>query len=168
MAAFCPRRDMVRNMQKDEEMKIPCMYMKAKAVIVLLLVVGCFSAKDDAPLPVKNWKPWYGTITSPQQLTEVLEARWNPESVRYFCTRSTPWPARLQNLVVSGERWDGVLHREKNTYGYEITWYASASNHSLEIYSINVRKGAKHWILEAGNHERLAQPPDLNAKLAPK
>ena len=108
-------------------------------------------------------------IESPERLTGFFESRWPISTIRDFCTpeRRLPNEAPIQNLVVDGERWEGQLFAGKSTGFDKVFWYGSAKKGRLEEYSVNVRRGHDHWILEYGSASDLAKPPDLNAQLLP-
>jgi hypothetical protein len=127
----------------------------------LVLAAGCRATVERSASDVsKQWRPWTNEVTTAEQLGSALEARWSLEMIRFHCDVVTPTPLSIQNLVVMGEEWRGSLYPyEAEASGIDISWYASARNGKLEVYSLNAAKGRKRWIVEMGNQETLLRPP---------
>ena len=62
----------------------------------------------------EEWRPYTNQISSPVQLTAVLESRWPLVSILPACKAIGPFPKGGQNLVTVGQNtWEGVLHKGK-------------------------------------------------------
>ena len=108
----------------------------------------------------EEWRPYTNQISSPVQLTAVLESRWPLVSILPACKAIGPFPKGGQNLVTVGQNtWEGVLHKGKRTGFDRIWWYARLKDDKLDKYSLNVVKGHRLWVLEIGDQQRLRELP---------
>ena len=91
--------------------------------------------------------PFTNQVTSPDEMTAALETRWSIEMIQLYCRETATWPDSYQNLVPQPGSiiWRGELYRDKKTGFDSIYWYGNPDR-----FSINVKKGRKHWVIEIG------------------
>jgi hypothetical protein len=92
------------------------------------------------------------------EITALLEKRWSLGTIEEFCTPERRWNRLDQNLVTDGEKvWRGKLYDGKPMPFDSVWWYANINRDGIE-YSLNVKKGNEHWVLEIGSEKTLRQP----------
>jgi hypothetical protein len=132
---------------------------------ILLTVWGCRPASPEPPTnetsAVKTGTP--PKLTSPAEVTAALEARWSLDDIKTFCIPERRHNPMYQNLVTDvGETWKGTLYENVPTGFDSISWYGTAVDGHLHEYSLNVSRGDAGWLLEIGNVEAFAKPPNVS------
>ena len=122
---------------------------------------GCVHGNTDAAAAFAEWQPRRRPVLNAGDLGSALEARWSPQMLRAYCAANPPTPGTIQNLVARGEVWEGVLYEGKKSEVGRIWWYATAHNGKLGVYSLNVTKGGRHWLVELGGESLVDKPPLL-------
>ena len=84
------------------------------------------------------------------KLSAYLQKRWTPARVNDFCRSENRTTGYRQNLVPHGERVSGELHTDKPELG-RIWWYGSFEHGFIDDYSVNVKRGKHHWLLQIGS-----------------
>lgn len=102
-------------------------------------------------------------LTSPAEVTSALEARWSLDDIKTFCISERRHNPMYQNLVTDvGETWKGTLYENVPTGFDSISWYGTAVDGKLYEYSLNVSRGNDSWLLEIGNVDSFAKPPNVS------
>ena len=135
--------------------------MQTLPIAILLLLATANSAAG--PAPTKS----AAKVTSPEQLTALLERRWTVERIRRFCIPARRAWNGCQNLVPGFHKqpckgaavWHGELFKGKTTGFDRITWYGDACDGVAETYSLDVKRSKDFWVLEIGSPELLGTPP---------
>jgi len=107
------------------------------------------------------------SISSPAELTALLEKRWPLASIRRFCINERRHWNGWQNLVTGFHRpgctapatWNGVLYEGQRTGFDKISWYGDACDGTAETYSLGVKRGNDFWLLEIGSPKSFANRP---------
>jgi hypothetical protein len=92
-------------------------------------------------------------VSSPSQLTALLEARWPVESIKLYCvpeTRFNPsdyWD-QLYWAYSATEIWEGYLHRGHESEIGQVWWFAVVKTGEVDTVSVNVIRGRDHWLLD--------------------
>ncbi len=98
---------------------------------------------------------------SPAAVTSLLEQRWPPVGIGWFCTPERRVNPKFENLVANGVTWDGKLYVNQMVDSYDIFWYGNVEDGHLVDYSLNVERDGQSWILEVGNKDTIKSLPDL-------
>ncbi len=56
----------------------------------------------------------------------------------------------------------GELHQGRTNRISRVWWYASKGKGEQRMYSLNMIKGKRWWVVEIGDETTLSEPPDLH------
>ena len=140
--------------------------LKLVVIAGLLSLNACSREVHDTAAPPRPTRAGV-QVTSPQQLSKLLEQRWTLDRIRKFCIPERRNWNGCQNLVTGfhkgqckvGAVWEGELFKGQNTGFDSISWYGDACDGLAESYSLNAKRGADYWNLEIGSPEGLRAPP---------
>lgn len=130
-----------------------------------MIGLGCTPTVQDTPAGTAPdlTKSTKLKFTSADEVTAALEDRWPLDAVKTYCIPERRHNPMYQNLVTDmGVTWEGELYKNIPTGFDSISWYGTAVDGKLYEYSLNASRGDHWWLLEIGNVESFATPPDVS------